>query len=55
MHALDRTRGRAPFFGFVFALEVFHRVILERNTRIAALLRAPMDLSFFADVEIARA
>ena len=53
MHALDGAGGCAPFLGFVFALEIFHGVILKRNAGIAALLRAPMDFALFADVEVA--
>ena len=55
MHALDRAGRRAPFFGLIFTLEVFHRVVLERDAGIAALLRAPVDLPFFANVEVTRA
>ena len=38
MHALQRTRRRAPFFGAVFAREVFHCVLFERRAGITALL-----------------
>src|SRR5712664_3427192 len=55
MDALDRAGGRAPFFGFVFALEIFHRVVFQRSAGITALLRAPVDQPVFADVEVARA
>ena len=34
---------------------MFHRVVFERDPRIAALLRTPMHLAVFADVQIARA
>src|SRR5882762_9970214 len=52
---LDRAGGRAPFLGFVFPFEVFHRVIYQRNAGIAALLGTPVDESVFADVEVTRA
>src|SRR5439155_23764990 len=55
MHALDSAGGRAPLFGFVFAVEIFDSVVCEGNSRIAALLRAPVNQAVFADVEIARA
>jgi hypothetical protein len=55
VHALNGAGWGAPFLGFVFPLEVFHRVILERDAGIAALLRTPVDLAFLADVQIARA
>ncbi len=54
MNALDRAGGRAPFFGFVFALEIFHRVIFERRAGITTLLRTPVHQPIFADVEVAR-
>ena len=54
MHALDRASRRTPLFGFVLALEVFHRVILEKNSGDATLLRTPVHLALFANVEIAR-
>src|SRR5262249_28806876 len=38
--------------GFVFAVEIFHRVLVERNSRITTLLRAPVDQAFFTNVEI---
>ena len=38
MHALQCARRRAPLFGAVFALEIFHRVLFERRAGIAALL-----------------
>src|SRR2546429_3864246 len=55
MHALDCASRRTPLFGFVLALEVFHRVIREWSSGDATLLRTPMHLAFFANVEIARA
>src|SRR4030095_17262237 len=36
-------------------VQVFARVLFERNAREAALLRAIMDQAVFADVQIARA
>ena len=55
MHALQRAGWSTPFLGFVLAIEIFHRVLLERDSGITALLRAPVDEALFTDVEIARA
>src|SRR5690242_693691 len=55
VNALEGARRRAPFLGFVLAIEIFHRVLLEWDSRITALLRAPVDQTFFANVQIARA
>src|SRR5689334_21822539 len=55
VNALERARRRAPFLGVVLAIEVFHRVLIERNSGIATLLRAPMDQTVFANVEVTRA
>src|SRR6267142_6074956 len=52
VNTLQRAGRRAPFLGAVFALEVFHGVLDERRARITTLLRAPMDQSIFANVEI---
>src|SRR5438045_8221406 len=55
VNALERARRRAPFLSLVLAIEIFHRVLVERYARIAALLRAPVDETVFADIEITRA
>ena len=55
MDARNRAVRRAAFFGEVLAADVVARVRRERNSRIAALLRAVMHQAVFADVEIARA
>ena len=34
--------------------KIIQRVVHQRNARIAALLRAPVDEAVFADIEIAR-
>ena len=55
MHAGDSAVRRAAFFGKKFAADVVASVICQRNTGIAALLRAVVDKAVLADVEIARA
>ena len=55
MNALKRAGRRTPFLRIVLAIEVGHRVILQRNPRITFLLGAPMDQAVFTDVEIAGA
>ena len=55
MYALQRARRCAPFLGLVLPIEIFHRVLLERNSGIAALLRAPVDQAVLTDVEVTRA
>src|SRR5580692_9575454 len=55
MHARNRAVRRAAFLRQVFAAHVVARVGRERDSGIAALLRAVMYQSVFADVEIARA
>src|SRR5207248_4465796 len=54
MHALQCAGRGAPLFRIVLALEIFHRVLFERNAWIAALLRAPVNEAVLADVEVAR-
>src|SRR6202030_265773 len=39
----------------IFAAAVFGRVFFKRHARVSALLRAPVNQSILADVEIARA
>src|SRR5262249_55276936 len=57
-HLLDAGDGaefRAGFFGVKLALQVFARVLFERDAGKAALLRAVMDEAVFADVQVTRA
>src|SRR5688500_10246860 len=54
VHTLNGTGWRTPFFGLVLAFEIFHRVLFERNSRKAALLRAPVNFAVFANVQITR-
>ena len=53
--ALERAVRGAPLLGHVLALEIFHRVLFERDAGVAALLRAPVDQAVLADVEVASA
>src|SRR5438105_15821675 len=55
MHTLDGAGWCAPFFSMVFAFEIFHRVLLKRNPRIAPLLGTPVHLTLFTDVQVTRA
>src|ERR1700728_248986 len=56
-HLVDARDGavrRAGFLCQIFAAQIFTSVILQRRSRIAALLRAVVDESVLANVEIAR-
>src|SRR6185369_1192160 len=55
MNALKRAGRGTPLFRIVFPIEVFHCVLLEWNSRITTLLRAPVDQPVLANVEITRA
>ena len=55
VHAGHRAVRRAAFFREIFAADIVARVSLERNARIAALLRTIVHQPVFADIEIARA
>src|ERR1700683_3735039 len=55
MHARDRAVRRAGFLGQVFAAQVVAGVGGKRNSGIAALLRAVVNQSVLANVEIAAA
>ena len=48
--ALECAGRSAPLLCVVLALEIFHRVLFERDAGRAALLRAPVDQSVLADV-----
>src|SRR3954469_17028116 len=54
MDALQCAGRGAPLLGIVLALEIFHRVLFERDAGDAALLRAPVDEPVLADVKVAR-
>src|SRR6202035_2804209 len=53
MYARDRAVRRAGFFVQVFAAEVVACVSRQRDPRISALLRAVVNQSVFANVEVA--
>src|SRR5580693_5262720 len=53
VHAGDRAVRCAGFLRQIFAAQIFTGVILQRSSRIAALLRAVVDESVLANVEIA--
>src|ERR1700722_8259793 len=55
MHARDGAMRRAGFFRHELAAYIVAGVGCERNSGIAALLRAVVHQAVFADVEIARA
>src|SRR5205085_4497761 len=55
VRAGDRAERRAPLLGVVLALHVGLSVLGERDAGRAALLRAVVDESVLADVEVARA
>src|ERR1700676_4629257 len=55
VHARNRAIRCAAFFGEIFAAHVVAGVGCERHAGIAALLRAVVDQSVFADVEVAGA
>src|SRR5205085_11810932 len=54
MHALECAGRRAPLLRVVLTLEIFHRVLFERDAGCAALLRAPVNQTVLADVQVAR-
>src|SRR6187397_1444113 len=43
---------RAALYLPILALEICHTVLLQRNARIPALLRAPVDQSVFTHIQI---
>ena len=51
MHAVDGAQRGATLHRVVFALQVRGRIFLQRNPRVAALLRAPVHQSVFADIQ----
>ena len=55
MHTRDSAVRRARFLGVVLALYICERVLRNRDAWIAALLRAVMHQTVFADVEVTRA
>src|ERR1700722_5719247 len=52
VHARHRAVGSAGFLGEIFAAEIVAGIGCEWDARISALLRAVVDESVFADVEI---
>jgi hypothetical protein len=54
VHAGYRAEGCARLHALVFALEILTRILLQRNARSAALLRAVVQ-AVFADVQVAAA
>ena len=54
VNTLQRAGRSTPFFSVVLPIEIFHRVLFERNSGVASLLRAPMDQTVFANVEVTR-
>src|SRR6185369_15157600 len=55
LNAPDRAMWRAGFLCGVFTLDICEGVLLERDAGIAALLRAIVHKTVFANVEIAGA
>src|SRR5579864_8857409 len=51
----DRAVRSAGLFGEVFAADILDAVLLERNARIAALLRTVVNQAVLADVQISAA
>ena len=54
VHARDRAVRGAAFFGDILPAQIFARVLLQRNPRIASLLRAVMHQTVLADVQVTR-
>src|SRR4030095_1632079 len=52
MNALERASRSAPFLRVVLTIEIFHRVLGQRNARIPTLLRTPVDQPLFTNVEV---
>jgi hypothetical protein len=52
VHARNRAKRRTPLYRIKFPVKIFRAILLKGNTRRTALLRAIMDESILADVEI---
>src|SRR4029077_9735189 len=52
MHARDRAVRSAGFLCHILAADVVHAVLLQRNSGIAALLRAVVHQTVLADVQV---
>jgi hypothetical protein len=52
MHATDRAVRRAALHAMVFAPQILRPILLQRNARLPALLRTPVDETVLADVAI---
>src|SRR5207244_7232454 len=55
MHAGNRAMGCAAFFCEILATDICNRVLLQRNRGIAALLRAIVHQSGFANIQLSGA
>src|SRR5262249_28750089 len=54
VHAGNSAVRRARFFGNKFTANILNAVLLQRNCRISALLRAVMDQSILTDIQVSR-
>src|ERR1044072_8413089 len=54
VNALKRAGWRTPLLSFVLTIKIGHGVVLKWYSRITTLLGAPVNQTFFADVQIAR-
>ncbi len=52
MHTPQGAFRCAGLFSLIFALDVLPRVIQQGNSRVAALLRTPVNLAFLANVKV---
>src|SRR5687768_2483179 len=55
MYATHGTQGRASLVGVVFTTQIVRAVSLERDARMATLLRAPVHQAILADIQVAGA
>src|SRR6185503_20029845 len=54
MDTPNRTHRRAALDAVIFGTEIVEAVLRERDAWMTALLRAPMDETVFADIEVPR-
>ena len=52
MNAIDGTKGSTTLNRIVLALKIDERILIQRNSRVATLLRAPVNQAIFADIQI---
>src|SRR5579864_9756136 len=54
VHAGNRALGRTGFFGEEFSAKIVAGVLFQRDSGVAALLRAVVDQAVLANIKVAR-